>query len=96
MFIQVEFAVHLLYFMIHGCLLNDKLRNENRIISVRLRVVNSFPLGDGREMRERAKSGARTKKARGGRGEVSASPLSPLSRFLSSPHFLRALASLEV
>ena len=87
MFIQVEFAVHLLYFMIHGCLLNDKLRNENRIISVRLRVVNSFPLGDGREMRERAKSGARTKNARGGRGEVSASPLPPSRVFCPRPTF---------
>ena len=39
------------------------------LIKDRLRVVSSFLQGDRREMIERAKSGARTKKARGGRGE---------------------------
>ena len=39
------------------------------LIKDRLRVVSSFPLGDRREMIERAKSGGRIKKSERGRGE---------------------------
>ena len=41
-------------------------------LSSRLRVVSFFPLGDDREMRERAKRGARTKKSERGQGRSTA------------------------
>ena len=69
------------------------------MISSRLRVVSSFPLGDHREsnLRERAKSGARTKKERGGGREKQRKLLlllpPPSLFFVLAPLFARSLIS---